>query len=213
MGVITEVTKMMISGNLKFSNGQIILMGEKVFLIPVSYFAEETKKAIKEGKHEVMNIYWSAWVAGYHIMKNFIKIYKLKKFEERYKIAMDVLQLAGMGFYETINFEKGKYTYFKTLNNPLPQSLYPSKEPVCHFIRGANAGGGVWVHERIMNCVEEKCEAQNKKLCVFLNATPEVMNERVKKSIIKKQFVNLNSLIEKQKEFVRKMDDEKTVKI
>ena len=64
MGTITEITKMMISGNMKFDNGQIILMGEKVFMIPVSYFVEESKKAIKEGKHEVMNIYWSAWVAG-----------------------------------------------------------------------------------------------------------------------------------------------------
>jgi len=212
MGTITEITKMMISGNMKFDNGQIILMGEKVFMIPVSYFVEESKKAIKEGKHEVMNIYWSAWVAGYHIMKNFIKVYKLKKFEERYKVAMDVLQLSGMGFYETINFERGKYTYFKTLNNPLPQFFYPSKEPVCHFIRGANAGGGVWVHERIMNCVEEKCESQNKKQCVFLNGSIETLKERVKKGIIKKQFVDLDSLIEREKEFVKSQGDTKIIK-
>ena len=145
-------------------------------------------------------------------MKNFIKVYKLKKFEERYKVAMDVLQLSGMGFYETINFERGKYTYFKTLNNPLPQFFYPSKEPVCHFIRGANAGGGVWVHERIMNCVEEKCESQNKKQCVFLNGSIETLKERVKKGIIKKQFVDLDSLIEREKEFVKSQGDTKIIK-
>ncbi len=213
MGVITEITKMMISGNIKFDKGQIILMGERVFLIPVSYFVEETKKAIKEGKHEIMNIYWSAWVAGYHIMKNFVKIYKLQKFEERYKIAMDVLQLAGMGSYETIKFEKDKYTYFRTLNNPLPQSFYPSKKPVCHFIRGANAGGGVWVHERVMNCVEEKCESQNKRECIFLNASVEVLRERIKKSVIREQFIDIDSLIEKQKEFVRSQRDTNIIKI
>ncbi|UCG95710.1 MAG: hypothetical protein JSV92_01510 [archaeon] len=213
MGTITEITKMLISGNIKFKEGQIVLMGEKVFLLPVSYFAEETRRAMKEGMDNIMDIYWSAWVAGYHIMKNFVRGYKLKKFEERYKVAMDVLQLAGMGFYETINFKRGEYTYFKTRNNPLAQSFFPSKKPICHFIRGANAGGGVWVHETIMNCLEEECESQNHKECVFLNATIDVLRKRVKSSYIKKQFADIDSLIERQKEFVKRMGDEKVIKI
>ncbi len=213
MGVITEITKMMISGNIKFEKGQINLMGEKVFMIPVNYFAEETRKAIKEGKEAIMDIYWSAWVAGYYIMKNFVKVYKLKKFEERYKISMDVLQLAGMGFYETINFKRGEHTYFKTLNNPLPQFFYPFPEPVCHFIRGANAGGGTWVHEKIMNCIEETCEAQNGKECVFLNASEEIIKKRVKKNVLNSQFTDINKLIKMQKKFVKSHGDEKVIEI
>lgn len=213
MGTITEITKMLISGNIKFKEGQIIMMGEKVFLLPVNYFIEETRRAMKERMSDIMDIYWSAWVAGYHIMKNFVRGYKLKKFEERYKVAMDVLQLAGMGIYETINFKRGEYTYFKTRNNPLAQSFFPSKIPICHFIRGANAGGGVWVHENITNCIEEKCEAQNHKECVFLNATVDVIKKRVKKRYIKQQFVDIDALINNQREFVKKMGDEKTIKI
>lgn len=213
MGTITEITKMLISGNIKFKEGQIILMGERVFLLPVNYFIEETKRALKEGMKDIMDIYWSAWVAGYHIMRNFVGGYKLKKFEERYKVAMDVLQLAGMGYYETINFKRGEYTYFKTLNNPLPQSFYPSKEPICHFIRGANAGGGVWVHEAITNCLEEKCESQNHKECIFLNATIDVLKKRVKKSYIKKQFSDIDTLLNSQREFVKKMGDDKIIKL
>jgi len=204
------LSKLLISGNLKFSNGQMILLGEKVFIVPVNYFVEETKKAITDTK-KIMEIYWSAWAAGYMIMKTFVKIYKLKKFEERYKIAMDVLQLAGMGNYETIEFRKKEFTYFKTKNNPLPRTLYPQKKPVCHFIRGANAGGGTWVHEKIMNGIEEKCEAQNKNVCVFLNATTDVLKSRVKPEIIKQQLPNLNSLIKKQKAFIKSHGDERIV--
>ena len=204
------LSKLLISGNLKFENGQMVLLGEKVFIVPVNYFVEDTEKTFDD-KKKMMDIYWASWTAGYRIMKTFVKKYKLRKFEERYKIAMDVLQLAGMGHYETIEFKNKEFTYFKTRNNPLPRKLYPQKFPVCHFIRGANAGGGTWVHEKIMNGIEEKCEAQNKNVCVFLNGTTEVLKKRIKGDMIKQQLPDFDTLLAKEQEFVKKEGDEKII--
>lgn len=201
---------LLISGRLKFEHGQISLLGEKVFILPVNFIYEETKYARQQGMDEIMDLYSSAWVAGYWIMKRFVKLYKLKKFEERYKVAMDVLKLAGMGEYKTVDFEHKHHTRVRVMNNPLPKKFYPSDDPVCHFIRGANAGGGTWVHEKIMNCLEEQCIAQGKSSCVFWNASTELLKNEVKPEIVKSQL-DLDMLLEKQQKFIKEQGDEDVI--
>lgn len=198
---------LLISRKFKFEHGQIDLLGEKVFILPVNFIYEETKYAVQEGMQEIMDMYSSAWVAGYWIMKKFVKLYNLKKFEERYKIAMDVLQLAGMGDYKTVDFEHKHHTRVMVMNNPLPKKFYPSKDPMCHFIRGANAGGGTWVHEKIMNCLEEKCIAQGENACIFLNANTELLKTKVDPKVVDSQL-DLDMLLEKEQKFIKEQGDE-----
>jgi len=201
---------LLISRKLTFEHGQISLLGEKVFILPVNFIYEETKYVTKEGMGGIMDLYSSAWVAGYWIMKRFVKLHDLKKFEERYKVAMDVLKLAGMGEYTTVDFEHKHHTRVRVMNNPLPKKFYPSEVPVCHFLRGANAGGGTWVHEKIMNCLEEQCIAQGKNACVFWNASTELLKNKVKPEIVNSQL-DLDMLIKKQQKFIKEQGDEDVI--
>jgi len=201
VGVYKWLMELLISKQLKFEEGEIELLGEYVLMVPVNFFVEATKVAIKGGKRAINDLYFSAWTSGFAIVDKFIERYHLHKFEERYKIAMDVLALAGIGDYKTIEFLPTKISHFKVFKNPIARKFYPSKKVVDHFLRGANAGGGTLVHERIINCVELDCEAINGKECEFVNATEEVLKEKVNSKIIKSQL-DLKYLIKKEKKFM-----------
>jgi len=201
-GIYAWLMKLLISKQLKFEEGDIEILGENVLMVPVNFFVQATKNAMRDGKKQIMDLYLAAWRAGFVIVDTFIKNYDLHKYEERYKIAMDVLALAGIGDYRTVEFVGGKFSHFKVLKNPIPLRFYPSKVVVDHFLRGANAGGGTLVHEKIVNCVELKCAAINGKECEFINATTEILKEKIDSKIIKSQL-DLNYLIKEEEKIIK----------
>ena len=201
VGVYKWLMELLISKQLKFEEGEIELLGEHVLIVPVNFFVETTKVAIEGGKRAINDLYFSAWTAGFAIVDTFIKKYKLHKFEERYKISMDTLALAGIGDYKTIEFVPRKISHFKVFKNPIASKFYPSKNVVDHFLRGANAGGGTLVHETIVNCVETDCEAINGKECIFINAPEDVLKEKLSSKVINSQL-DLKYLIKKEQKFM-----------
>jgi len=199
--------KLLLGGHLKFEDGKILALGEPICMLPLKYVYHATKFAmmhhenIKEDK-SLEELYFEAWIAGYEITKNMVRIYKLKKFEERYSVAMDAISMFGFGDYKTLKFKRAQFAYFRVISNPLALLFHPTKKKVDIFLSGANAGGGTIVHEVLINCVELDCAAINGKYCWFVNSNFELFQKYKSKGktydidwdyIIKKEMVYIKA--------------------
>lgn len=200
---LSFITKLLISKQLRFDEGQIVFLEEPMAFVPIDFYVHLTKEILRK-RREMIEVYLDAWKAGVIFMRRVAKRYSMSKFEERYKEAMDVISSAGFGDYQTLEFVPAKYSYFKIFNNPIAEKFYPSKKPIDHVLRGFNAGGGTPVHERIINTIETECKAVNGKFCIHLNAATEILRQSKFKKFVKTQL-DLNFLLKKQKKFLKEI--------
>ena len=198
------LTKLMVSGQLKFEEGRIVLLKQPMVFVPVDFFIESTKRVIaNKDRKGMLNLYLDAWKSGFVFMEAVSEIYKMKKFEERYRIAMDIISMAGFGDYETLEFRRGEYSHFRIMNNRIAEHFHPSTVAVDHVLRGFNAGGGTPVHERIINTIETECKAVNGDHCIHVNATTEILEKYRDRKLVEEQL-DLEYLLREQKNFLRK---------
>jgi predicted hydrocarbon binding protein len=200
---LSFISKLIISKQLRFEEGQIIFLEKPMVFVPVEFYIHLTREILKK-RREMIEIYLDAWKAGVIFMREVSRKYSMAKFEERYREAMDIISSAGFGDYQTLEFEGGKYAYFKIFNNPIAEKFYPSKEPIDHVLRGFNGGGGSPVHERIINTIETECKAVNNNFCIHLNAATEILKQKRWNKFVKAQL-DLNFLLKRQKEFINEM--------
>ena len=200
---LSYITKLLVSKQLRFEEGQIIFLQKPMAFVPVEFYVHLTKEILKK-RREMIEIYLDAWKAGVIFMRDVARKYSMARFEERYMEAMNIISSAGFGDYQTLGFEGGKYAYFKIFNNPIAEIFHPSKEPIDHVLRGFNGGGGSPVHERIINTIETECKAVNGKFCIHLNASTEILKEKKWSKFVKKQL-DLNFLLKEQKKFIKEM--------
>jgi len=181
------ISKLLISGNLKFEPGRITVFTNSFSLIDMFALKKMTDDAEAEGIKGISDLYFYGWAFGYHTTRKIIELLKLRKFEERYKITMDVIGLLGFGDYKTTSFKHAEHANFKVLGNPFAHQYYPGKKFVCHYIRGMEAGGGSLVHESHFDNIEFDCEAVNGSFCHHQNLSQENM-DKVDKKLIKSQI-------------------------
>lgn len=193
------LTKLLISGKLKFKEGEIILFDEPIAFVPMVSIMQMTRDAIEKGKRAINDLYFYGWVYGYVVTLAMVKKFKLKKFEERYKVAMDIASLCGFGDYKTLSFRPG-HSHFKVLENPFALEFYPSKQMIDHYLRGMNAGGGTLVHEEIINCIEFECTAINGSYCLMDNVNKKEM-DKFDQKLVNSQ-IDYEYLLERQKKLI-----------
>lgn len=181
------LSKLLITGKIKFELGQITAFNDPFALIDLYSLKEMTNDAMDGGLKSITDLYFYGWVYGYNITKNMIKLLKLKKFEERYKISMDIIGLLGFGDYKTTKFAKGIEANFKVLRNPFALLYHPNHNLVCHYSRGMEAGGGTLVHETLMDNIEFECAAVNGNYCTHANFNQEKL-DLIDKSLINSQI-------------------------
>jgi predicted hydrocarbon binding protein len=162
-----------------------------------------TDDAIKEGFRSINELYFYGWHFGYTFTYELAKAFELKKFEERYKVIMDIAELIGFGAYETLHFKQGHHSKFKNIKNPFALLYYPSNQLVCHFVRGMNAGGGTIVHEKLMQGIEVDCCAKNNEFCLFYNVSEQALKE-LDQNLVKQQL-DLKWLKKKQVELIKNL--------
>jgi hypothetical protein len=205
------MTKLIASGKLKFSEGKISLLNEPMAMISMNSIKEMTDYAMSSGTEEdIAELYFHGWTYGYSFCYHMAQAFDLKRFEERYKVTMDTAAMCGFGDYQTMSFKKGHYSYFKVLENPFALLYYQQRKGkkgekiyVDHFLRGMNGGGGTTVHERMVDCVELECAANNGKYCIHKNVTEEEMN-KLDQDLAKSQ-VNLKLLRPRQFKLIKSM--------
>ena len=200
------LSKLIISGKLKFTEGKIIGFDLPFALVPMSSLKKMTDDVIESGIKAISDIYFYGWVYGYTVTKNMTKILKLRKFEERYKIAMDIVGVTGFGDYRTLSFKQADHAKFLVKGNPFAAQYYPSQKFVCHYLRGMEAGGGCWVHEILINNIEFECAAITGSDCLHMNLSPTRIAE-VDKKLLKSQL-DLDYVIKREKEFIKDCGDD-----
>ncbi len=198
------LTKLLISKQLSFEEGEILFFKQPMCIFPIEFYKYLTISTLRD-KKIMKELYLEAWKAAYVWTYNVVNTYKLQKFEERYKLTMDTVAMAGFGEYKTTDFKRGFFSKFEVTNNPLALELYPSKKPIDHLLRGINAGGGTVVHERILNCIELECAAINGKICKFLNANKFLIIKDVNKKILKDQLLNFNEILKEEEKFLKSL--------
>src|SRR3989338_8262065 len=129
------LSKLLVSGKLKFEEGKITFTDESMTFFPLETLKEMTVDAEKKGKPGIMELYYYGWHFGYTFTYHYMKSFKLKKFEETFKLIMDVASLIGYGDYKTLDFKQKKYSKYKNIKNPFGLLFYPTDKKVCHFVR------------------------------------------------------------------------------
>jgi predicted hydrocarbon binding protein len=169
------------SGKLKFEEGKITFTDELMTFFPLDTLKEMTIEATKKGKGGIMELYYYGWHFGYTFTYHYMKSLKLKKFEETFRLIMEVASLIGYGDYKTLEFRQKRYSKFKNIKNPFGLLFYPSKDKVCHFVRGMNAGGGTTLHRILMNGIELECTSMNGQYCLFMNCNNDILQRQFSK--------------------------------
>jgi hypothetical protein len=193
--------KLIMLKKLKFERGKFWFTDRYMTFLPLETLKEMTLDAYKNGERAINQLYFYGWHFGFIVCDSYMKTFKLKPFEESYKLIMDVAVLFGWGDYKTEEFYHKKFSRFKNIENPFGLLFYPSKKKVCHFIRGVNAGGGTALHGVIMNGIELECTANNKKYCLFMNVVDPILKEKYGKVV--KEQLDLKWLKKKQLAFLK----------
>ena len=202
------LSKLLISGKLKFSEGRITAFEEPFSLVPMVSIKAMTDDAISEGIKAISDLYYYGWIYGYEVTKELVNIFKLKKFEERYQISMQVASMVGFGDFKTQMFERAKIADFKVLKNPFALQYYKSDAHVCHYLRGMEAGGGTIVHETIINNIEFECTCNNGEFCHHKNLNQSLM-EQVDKKLLNEQL-DLDYVLKRERDYISKVGDNYT---
>ncbi|MCX8158158.1 MAG: hypothetical protein N3D73_00660 [Candidatus Diapherotrites archaeon] len=195
------LAKLLLGRKIKFEQGKIIAFDLPFFLCSMETIKEMTRDALKKDIKALTDLYFYGWVYGFVVTKNIVNQLKLKKFEERYKVCMDIMSVLGFGDYQTLSFKRADHAKFKVIGNPFALQFYKNDNIFCYFVRGIESGGGCWVHETLMNNVEFECAAQNGQYCLHANLAPHRIAE-LGEEFIKKQF-DLSYLIEKETKFMK----------
>ena len=193
--------KLMLAGKLKFEHGKILLTDRYMTWLPLDTLKIMTLDAEKKGKRGLMQLYFYAWHFGFITTLSYMRTFKTRPFEETFKLIMDVATMFGYGEYQTLDFKRKLFSKFKNIGNPFGLLFYPTPKKVCHFIRGANAGGGAALHGVIMNGIELECTANNNQYCLFMNVANPLLESKYPE--ITKEQLDLKWLLEKQLDVVK----------
>lgn len=167
--MFTLMAKLLMSKQVKFSDGRLELMGIRDSFTPGVTFVEIQKELMKSGRQHL--IYSSAKKSGYNWFKYMSKVYSGMKQTEAVKWGVDLMSLSGWGIptLEKLDLEK-KITIFNLKNSTVAKLYGKSSTPVDHFFRGLTAGGGSYILNEDLDCVETHCLSKGDGFCRFLVA-------------------------------------------
>lgn len=202
------MSKMMLTGKLKFNPGKIEVLGDPMAIMSMEALKQITQDALSRGREGRMGLYYEGWVYGYTFTYRFAKVLNLKMFEERYRTIMDTAAMIGFGDFKTLEFRPG-YAHYQVLANPFALQYHPSKEMADVLLAGMNAGGGSVVHEKLINCVELQCAAQNGKLCEFKNLEPKEVY-KLNPALVEPQL-DMETLVPKELHLIESLGHDVTV--
>jgi len=180
------MAKLILSGNLKFSEGMIRLKDTYLTLAPSLFIAEIIKNYIVMKKGYIL--YLLSWIGGFLTVKSVITLFKAKSAEQIYNVGMQLGESIGIGLYKTHDYYPGRYTHFIINNNPFSKWFGKTNNVMDYYISGAMAGGGCFVHNSLCQNVELKCIAKGDPHCEFLTGTERELKDRGLWDVVKQRY-------------------------
>ncbi len=160
--------KLMMMRQLSFSEGEISLLRQRVYIAPLEIIKPitdmmlENPKLIPEIYERIRTTFNKGWADGVR------EVYGFKP-KDYFKWLIDIANIAGWGKSELVTFDEKKYEgTFRTFNALLGKE-YKEKTPipVDHLWRGLTAGGLTQAFAQDIDWLETKCLAMGDPFCEF----------------------------------------------
>lgn len=161
--------KLILSRELSFGNGEIVMLGSRMVLFDADLFVDYGLR-INNSPEKILDFYTSAKVTFRDSIAKAIGIKYKFSFNDYFKWMTDIANLAGWGRLRWENLiEEMKTGVVVVENSPIAISLKGKvNNPVDHVIRGFIAGGASASLRGDVDVVEEECVANGAQFCRFI---------------------------------------------
>ena len=183
---LSFLAKLLLTGSLKFEDGEITLRSSNFIMMPALFISEITNNYLE--KNRLYILYLLSWICGFLATNRIVKDFKLDTSDKVYSLTMNIMEAAGIGLYKTHEYFSGRYTHFIIYRNPFAKWFKQYGEPIDYFISGVSAGGGCFVHKSLCQNIEIRCIAKGDKYCEFLTGTEKELKSRGLWEIVKERY-------------------------
>ncbi len=184
MSEIVDLAKLVASGQLKFTKGEVFTLNQPVAFLPIDWIVT-LQKTLEKKKLDNL-IYFSAKEAGVRWFKSMYEYFKISP-EDVIKWGINLLVVAGWGETKTPEINLKEKHYKIILNGGAEgKSFGKVNHAVDHFVRGCYAAGAKVLFGAECDAIETHCISEGYNHCEFVAQPTEEFNKkdpRVKKQL------------------------------
>ncbi len=159
--------KFVLARQVKFKDGKIILLKQRVVVLPAAFFQNYTLSISKDPK--AIAILYTAFKKGLSTSMNVKKDYGLA-LKEYANLCIETSTMAGWGILRWERFdEKNKSGVVRIVEAPIPDRLKGKADAQCdHVVRGMIAGVASGAFKTDVDVIETECMAMGSPACRFV---------------------------------------------
>lgn len=162
---LETLANLMLHKQLRFEEGKIILLDQRVAMLPLYNIVELQKTLEAKGLENTL----------YYTNKNFgkdwtRKIYESYKMSENqiFQWGINSVTVAGWGTVKLIEKQAENRIKFNLIDSGMAFYYGKSDKPIDHIFRGMIAGAMSATYKKDLDAVETKCKAQGHSMCEFI---------------------------------------------
>lgn len=162
--------KMLLTGNIKYDNGHLLLMGRKGLLLNSRVLVDAMGYLMKYDKEALIKV-------GEESIRPLLEDYKERMVskEKFFELISNILKTSGLGDFE-FRFQKDG-VIIHSRNSTIPETYVEmfgkSDTPVCYFSVGAAKAAISFIEGKNYDCKEVSCIAKGDEMCTF------ILNEQI----------------------------------
>lgn len=161
------VAQLLLHKQLKFEEGNIILLGQNVIIFPYENLFSIQK--IIENSGKTYDLYLSSKELGKTWIKNLLRAYKMEAIKEQANWGEKVFTLAGLGKMKVLKLDVKDSTMIYRIYDSITAHHYgKTGRCVCHIPRGWFAGASCVFFKKNVDAVETKCLSKGDGYCEFI---------------------------------------------
>ncbi|MEM3829797.1 MAG: 4-vinyl reductase [Conexivisphaerales archaeon] len=157
--------KMLLTGNIKYDNGHLTLMGRKGLLINSRVLVDAMGYLMKYDKEALIKV-------GEESIGPLLIDYKERMVskEKFFELISNILKTSGLGDFEFKYQKDGVIVYSRnaTLAETYVEMFGKSDTPVCYFIAGGLKVAISFIEGKNYDCKEVSCIAKGNEVCTFI---------------------------------------------
>ncbi|AJF60043.1 MAG: V4R protein [archaeon GW2011_AR10] len=164
--------KLVLAKQIKFDQGKIELLNQKLSIFPVSVFS-----TIVDNNPKVVPDVYQATKESAQMFANEIK--KRHKFtgQQLKSWLKDIVSFAGWGKAEFIIYDEKNFASIVRVQQSPVAEISKKKGYTDHALRGFFAGGGSASMETDLDCIEIKCVAKGDSICEFVLGKKQILKK------------------------------------
>lgn len=183
--MLPVVTKLLIQRQLRFEAGHLILLGQRICMMPIHTIGRIQFELKKYGAENI--IYHTTKESGFDWWSGMTKTFKTTKIGEMLDWGVKIMSLAGWGNLTITKIDIENKEIFYTLeNSSVANYLGKTGEAEDHIFRGYLAGSNKYFFGVESEAIETKCASKGDPRCVIVTKPKgkfDIKNPEVKKQL------------------------------